>query len=99
LHREFRTWFSEPLSAITIERLESWKTRRLNTGCSATTVLRERGVPSNTVRDLLDHSSFAMSLRYAHLAPDHRREAVAKLNEKPILALTMRSNSSRILSA
>lgn len=30
------------------------------------------------------------SLRYAHLAPDQRREAVAKLNEKPILALTLR---------
>jgi hypothetical protein len=40
------------------------------------------------VRDLLDHSSVAMSLRYAHLAPDQRREAVAKLNEKPLLALT-----------
>lgn len=48
------------------------------------------GVPLNTVRDLLGHSSVAMSLRYAHLAPDQRREAVAKLNEKPILALTMR---------
>ena len=31
-----------------------------------------------------------MSLRYAHLAPDQRREAVAKLNQKPLLALTMR---------
>jgi hypothetical protein len=31
-----------------------------------------------------------MSLRYPHLAPDQRREAVAKLNEKPVLALTMR---------
>jgi hypothetical protein len=31
-----------------------------------------------------------MSLRYAHLAPDQRHEAVAKLNEKPILALTLR---------
>jgi hypothetical protein len=29
-------------------------------------------------------------MRYAHLAPDQRREAVVKLNEKPILALTMR---------
>jgi len=48
------------------------------------------GVPLNTVRDLLGHSSVAMSLRYAHLAPDQRREAVAKLNEKPLLALTMR---------
>jgi hypothetical protein len=36
------------------------------------------------------HSSVQMSLRYAHLAPDQRREAVAKLDEKPILALTMR---------
>jgi len=49
------------------------------------------GVPLNTVRDLLGHSSVAMSLRYAHLSPDQRREAVAKLNEKPLLALTMRS--------
>ena len=48
------------------------------------------GVPLNTVRDLLGHSSVATSLRYAHLAPDQRREAVAKLNEKPLLALTMR---------
>jgi hypothetical protein len=31
-----------------------------------------------------------MSLRYAHLAPDQRREAVAKLNQKRIPALTMR---------
>jgi integrase len=52
--------------------------------------LVQLGVPLNTVRDLLGHSSVAMSLRYAHLAPDQRREAVAKLNEKPILALTMR---------
>jgi hypothetical protein len=31
-----------------------------------------------------------MSLRCAHLAPDQRREAIAKLNEKPLSALTMR---------
>jgi hypothetical protein len=31
-----------------------------------------------------------MSLRYAHLAPDQRREAVAMLNQKRILALTVR---------
>jgi len=52
--------------------------------------LVQHGVPLNTVRDLLGHSSVQMSLRYAHLAPDQRRVAVAKLNEKPILALTMR---------
>ena len=52
--------------------------------------LVQKGVPLNTVRDLLGHSSVAMSLRYAHLAPDQRREAVARLNEKPRLALTLR---------
>jgi integrase len=51
--------------------------------------LVQRGVPLNTVRDLLGHSSIAMSLRYAHLAPDQRREAVSKLNQKPVLALTI----------
>jgi integrase len=52
--------------------------------------LVQRGVPLNTVRDLLGHSTAQMSLRYAHLASDQRREAVAKLNERPILALTLR---------
>jgi hypothetical protein len=52
--------------------------------------LVQAGVPLNTVRDLLGPSSVAMSLRYPHLAPDQRREAVAKLNKKPLLALTMR---------
>jgi hypothetical protein len=31
-----------------------------------------------------------MSLRYAHLAPDQRCEAVAKLDERPLFAMTMR---------
>ncbi len=35
-------------------------------------------------------SPVPMSLRYADLAPDQRREEVAKLNEKPLLALTLR---------
>jgi integrase len=51
--------------------------------------LVQQGTPLNTVRDLLGHSSVGMSLRYAHLAPDQRREAVAKLNERPLLALAM----------
>ena len=57
--------------------------------------LVQAGVPLNTVRDLLGHSSVAMSLPYAHLAPDQRREAGAKLNVTPLLALTLRLQSNQ----
>ena len=45
--------------------------------------LVQAGVPLNTVRELLGHGSMAMTLRYAHLAPDQKAEAVAKLVAKP----------------
>jgi len=54
LNRLYGSWFAEPLSAITLERLESWKTTRLNIGRAATTVLRDiftlSGVLSRAVK-------------------------------------------------
>lgn len=50
LHRLFRTWYAEPVTAITVERIESWKARRLNEGRSPTTVLRDLFTLSSVLR-------------------------------------------------
>jgi site-specific recombinase XerD len=41
--------------------------------------LVQRGVPLNTVRQLLGHSDFSLTLRYAHLAAEDLAAAVEKL--------------------
>lgn len=38
-----------------------------------------KGVPLNTVRELCGHTDMNTTLRYAHLAPEHKAEAIAVL--------------------
>jgi hypothetical protein len=37
------------------------------------------GVDLRTVQELLGHKTIAMTVRYAHLAPEHQLEAVERL--------------------
>jgi len=40
-----------------------------------------RGRPLKEVQELLGHASITMTMRYAHLAPDRLRDAVASLED------------------
>lgn len=47
---------------------------------SSASFMVQAGVPLNTVREILGHSDLKMTLRYAHLAPDHQADAMAVMD-------------------
>jgi integrase len=70
----YRRWFNEALSEAKINDY-SWHCNR-HTFASR---LVMAGVDLRTVAELMGHSSIQMTMRYAHLAPQHNRAAVDRL--------------------
>lgn len=71
LHRSFGV-------ACRLAGIEDFRIHDLRHTCAAWLV--SAGVPLPEVRDLLGHESITMTEKYAHLAPDNVRSAVARLD-------------------
>jgi integrase len=78
--RSQRDWFDRVLKATQLPDY-TWHCNR-HTFASR---LVMKGVDLRTVGELLGHRTFQMTMRYAHLAADHKRSAVARL-DKPGVA-------------
>jgi hypothetical protein len=56
-----------------------------------------RGAPIKSVQELLGHSSIEMTMRYAHLSPDVRRDAVKLLDVRETVHLTWTTSRGVLL--
>jgi len=61
----------------------------------AASTLTMAGVPQRTVMALLGHRDPRMTLRYQHLSPEHLREAVRALDQRPVAAHAEMVNAPR----
>ncbi len=56
-----------------------------------------RGAPIKAVQELLGHSTIEMTMRYSHLSPDARRDAVRLLDVKEALTMSWKTASGTVL--
>ena len=64
-------------SILKLAQVESFRWHDMRHDFASRLVMK--GVPLNTVRELCGHADLNTTLRYAHLAPDHKAEAIALL--------------------
>jgi len=53
------------------------------------------GTDLKTVQELLEHKTFSMTLRYAHLSPDHKRMAIDNFANKMQRVVTIWSQNQK----
>lgn len=76
--RDWRDWFEIAVEAAKIPNFRFHDLRH-----SFASRLVMAGVDLRTVMELMGHSDIAMTMRYAHLAPAHKQDAVERLVRKP----------------
>ena len=70
-----RTWFEQAVKKAELRPAFHWRDLR-HTFASR---LALAGVPLLTIQQLCGHLSFETTLKYAHLSPDHRKQAVERV--------------------
>jgi site-specific recombinase XerD len=85
-----RDWFGEALNRSRIAGYH-WHDNR-HTFCSRLVLA---GVDIRTVAALAGHATIQMTMRYAHLSPDHNRAAVDKLMQFSLKQSDTKSDTSK----
>jgi integrase len=70
-----RTWFEKAVKKAELRPAFRWRDLRHTFASRAALA----GVPLLTIQQLCGHLSFETTLKYAHLSPDHRRQAVERV--------------------
>ncbi len=75
--RDWREWFEDAVEAA---KIPDFRFHDLRHTFASRLVMA--GVDLRTVMELMGHSDISMTMRYAHLAPAHKQDAVNRLVEK-----------------